>query len=122
MAFTDDGNQIKPVRKIVSDGYGRNVLSPAGGRDPYAMADLANIALRELYRDADEAGVRIDGWTVTFSPDAPFGESVLTATVTHCTRRPLRLTVEQMESEIMDLLSMRRDGRSHDEAPAGTGA
>jgi hypothetical protein len=111
MAFTDDSNPTKPVRKTVSDDYGRDVLSPAGDRDPYAMADLANMALRELYRNADEADVRIDSWTVTFSPDpdALFGESILTATATHCTRRPLRLTSEQMESEIMALLSKRRD-------------
>jgi len=109
MAFDDYDSSVKPVRKIVSGDYGRDVVSP--DRDPRAMADAASMVIRELYRNADEAGVRLDGWTVTFSPDpgSLFGESELTATASHAVRKPLRLTAGQMEVEIMNLLSQRRN-------------
>lgn len=111
MAFDDYSNPVKPVRKIVSGDYGRDVLLPAGDRDPRALSYAAELAIRELYRNADEAGVRMDGWTVTFSldKDSLYGESLLTATATHAERKRLRLTADQMEAEIMGLLSKRRD-------------
>ncbi len=102
------GQQLDPVRKIVSGDYGRDIVS--GEQNPRALADAAGMALRELYGRAAETGIRIDGWTVSFEPGwGDYGESQLTATATHTTRKPLRLTVDDMNAEILRLLSTRRE-------------
>lgn len=102
------GQQLNPVRKIVSDDYGRDIASSE--QDPRAWADAAGMVLRELYSRAAEADVRIDGWTVSFEPGwGSYGEGHLTATATHTTRKPLRLTKDDMEAEILRLLSIPRE-------------
>lgn len=93
--------EVKPVRKIVAGECTEDVrLLRSGAAD----------AIEQLYRNAEEVGMRVVSWTVTYepAPGIPYGEYDLTVRATQTRRKPLRLGAAQMEDEIMRLLSQPR--------------
>jgi hypothetical protein len=102
MDYTGFNNEVKPARRIVAGEFADDVRLLRGG-----TADV----VAELYRNAEEAGVSVVSWAVTYEP-APgslYGEYDLTAKATKTRRKGLGLNAVQMEDEIMRLLSQRRE-------------